>query len=125
MKTVLIVEDEETLARVLEDNLRAEKYDVIVARNGEEAILRIMEKKPNLVLLDILMPKQNGFNVLGKMKMSPEWSNIPIIILSNLGEFTDLNRAKEMGADDYLVKSHHSMDEIIKKIKTYLDSPGP
>jgi DNA-binding response OmpR family regulator len=121
MNHVLIVEDEDFLIRTLEDNLVSEGYTVDVARNGEEAIKKIEKKKPNIVLLDILMPKKDGFYVLGEIKKNPEWKLIPVIVLSNLGEDITIKKALEMGADDYFVKSQHPIQEIIEKLKDYLE----
>ena len=118
---ILIVEDEEFLIRTLEDNLVAEGYTVDIAKDGEEAVEKIEKKKPNLVLLDILMPKKDGFYVLEEMKRNPEWKLIPVIVLSNLGEDTTIKRALEMGADDYFVKSQHPIQEVIEKVKDYLE----
>lgn len=121
MNNVLIVEDEDSLIRALEDNLIAEGCTVDIARNGEEAIEKIGKKKPNLVLLDILMPKRDGFYVLEEIKKNPEWKLIPVIVLSNLGEDTVIKKALEMGADDYFVKSQHPIQEILEKVKDYLE----
>lgn len=122
MNHILIVEDEDFLIRVLEDNLVAEGYAVDIAKNGEEAIAKIGEKKPGLVLLDILMPKRDGFYVLEEIKKNPEYKLIPVIILSNLGEDVAIKRALKMGADDYFVKSQHPIQEVIAKVKDYLES---
>ncbi|PIR13995.1 hypothetical protein COV49_00375 [Candidatus Falkowbacteria bacterium CG11_big_fil_rev_8_21_14_0_20_39_10] len=121
MNNILIVEDEEFLIRALEDNLVAEGYAVSIARDGEEAVEKIGKKKPDIVLLDILMPKKSGFYVLGEIKKNPEWKLIPVIVLSNLGEDTTIKKALEMGADDYFVKSQHPIQEVIEKVKDYLE----
>ena len=121
MNYVLIVEDEDFLIRALEDNLVAEGCTVDIAKNGEEAIEKIGKKKPNLVLLDLLMPQKDGFYVLEEIKKNPEWKLIPVIVLSNLGEDTSIKRALEMGADDYFVKTQHPIGEVIEKVKDYLE----
>lgn len=121
MSHILIVEDEDFLIRALEDNLVAEGYTVDIAKDGEEAVKKIRKKKPDLVLLDILMPKKDGFFVLEEIKKNPEWKLIPVIVLSNLGEDTTIKRALEMGADDYFVKSQHPIQEVIEKVKDYLE----
>lgn len=120
MNHVLIAEDEDFLIRVLEDNLVTEGYAVDIAKNGEEAVEKIGKKKPDLILLDILMPKKDGFYVLEEVKKNPEWKLIPIIVLSNLGGDVEIKRALEMGADDYFVKSQHPIEEVIEKVKDYL-----
>lgn len=121
MNHVLIAEDEDFLIRTLEDNLTAEGYTVDIARNGEEAVEKIGKKKPDLILLDLLMPKSDGFFALEEIKKNPGWKLIPIIVLSNLGEDTTIKRALEMGADDYFVKSQHPIEEVIEKVKDYLE----
>jgi DNA-binding response OmpR family regulator len=121
MSSILIAEDEDFLVRTLKDNLDTEGYTVYVAKNGEEAIQRIKEKKPDLILLDLLMPKKDGFYVLGEVKSNPDWKLIPVIILSNLGEDESIKRALEAGADDYFVKSQHPIQEVVEKVKDYLE----
>jgi len=121
MNNVLIVEDEDFLIRALNDNLAAEGYTVDVAKDGGEAVEKIGKKKPNLVLLDLVMPKKDGFFVLEEIRKNPEWKLIPVIVLSNLGEDTSIKRAMEMGADDYFVKSQHPIQEVIEKVKDYLE----
>lgn len=121
MSRVLVVEDEEFLIRPLKDSLAAEGYTVDVARNGKEAVGKITENKPDLVLLDILMPEKDGFYVLGEVKKSSEWRLIPVIVLSNLGEDVTIKQALEAGADDYFVKSQHPIQEIIERAKDYLE----
>ena len=121
MSRVLIVEDEDFLIRTLEDNLTTEGYTVDIARNGDEAIKKIGKKKPDLVLLDILMPKRDGFSVLEAIKKDPERKLIPVIVLSNLGEDMTIKRALEAGADDFFVKSQHTIQEIVEKVKDYFE----
>lgn len=121
MNRILIVEDEEFLVRALKDNLEAEGYTVDVAMNGDGAMEQIKTHRPNLILLDLLMPKRDGFYVLEEVKKNPEWRLIPIIVLSNLGGDAEIKKALEMGAADYFVKSQHPIEEVIEKIKEYLE----
>lgn len=121
MNKILIVEDEEFLVRALKDNLESEGYAVDTAANGEEAMERIRKNRPNLILLDILMPRSDGFYVLEEVKKSSEWKLIPVIILSNLGGDTEIKRSLELGADDYFVKSQHPIEEVIERVKEYLE----
>jgi len=109
----------------LKDNLEAEGYKVDMALNGEEALEHIRNNRPNLILLDLLMPKQDGFYVLEKVRKNPEWKLIPIIVLSNLGGDLEIKRALELGADDYFVKSQHPIEEVIEKVKEYLEGKKP
>ena len=120
MNKILIVEDEEFLVRALKDNLESEGYSVDTAVDGGEALERIKKSKPNIILLDLLMPKKDGFYVLAEVKKNPEWKLIPIIVLSNLGGDENIKKALEMGADDYFVKSQHPIEEVVEKVKGYL-----
>ena len=120
MNNILIAEDEKFLVRALKDNLEAEGYAVDTAMNGEEALERIRSRCPDLILLDLLMPKQDGFFVIEGVRSNPKWEKIPIIVLSNLGSDSEIKRALELGANDYFVKSQHPIEEVIQKIKEYL-----
>ena len=120
MNRILIVEDEEFLLKALSDNFETEGFTVDVARNGEESISQIKKRKPDLVLLDLLLPKVGGFDVLKAMKDNTEWNLIPVIVLSNLGGDEQIKKAFELGADDYFVKSQHPIEEVIEKVKNTL-----
>jgi len=121
MNKILIVEDEEFLIRALKDNLEAERCVIDIATNGDEAIKRIQKNRPDIILLDLLMPKKDGFHVLKEVKKNPEWKLIPVIVLSNLGGDAEIKRALEIGADDYFVKSQHPIEEVLEKVKEYLE----
>ena len=118
---ILVAEDENSLVITLQDNLIAEGFTVATASNGEEAVERIRKRKPDLILLDIFMPKKDGFYVLDELKKNLEWRSVPVFVLSNFGEDTTIKRAIEMGANDYFVKSQHTIEEIISKIREYLE----
>ena len=124
MNYILIVEDEEFLLRALKDNLEGEGYKIGIASDGDEAIKQIEEKKPDLILLDILMPKRDGFFVLEAIKSNPKWKLIPVIILSNLGDDDDIKKALGTGANDYFVKTQHPIEEVVEKVKEYLEGRG-
>ncbi len=117
----MIVEDEDFLVQALKDNLTVEGCAVDTAKDGEEAVQKVEKSKPDLILLDLLMPKKDGFYVLEELKKNPKWKLIPVIVLSNLGEDTSIKKAMEMGADDYFVKSQHPIEEVIEKIKDFLN----
>ena len=121
MKTVLLVEDDKFLSALLKNRLEKESFNVIHAEDGEEAvnILRTSSSKPDLVLLDIILPKKNGFEVLEEIKQDIEFKNLPIIIISNLGQDDDLSRGKELGATEYYIKAQTSIDDLISKIKSF------
>ncbi|MBI5798633.1 MAG: response regulator [Candidatus Yonathbacteria bacterium] len=124
MNHVLVVEDEDFLVRALKDNLVSEGYTVSVAMDGEAAFDELKKKVPSLILLDILLPKKNGFDVLKEIRQSPEWQLIPVVILSNLGEDSEIKRALELGANDYFVKSQHPIQEVIEKVREYMQGKG-
>ncbi|MCK9344607.1 MAG: response regulator [Candidatus Pacebacteria bacterium] len=124
MNHVLIVEDEDFLVRALKDNLVSEGHSVAVAMDGEAVFDELKKKKPNLILLDLLLPKKNGFDVLKEIRQSPEWQLIPVVILSNLGEDSEIKKALELGANDYFVKSQHPIQEVIEKVREYLEGKG-
>lgn len=124
MNHILIVEDEEFLVRALKDNLSSEGYSVSVAMDGEAAFEELKKKKPNLILLDLLLPKKNGFDVLKEVRQSPDWQLIPVVILSNLGEDSEIKRGLELGANDYFVKSQHPIQEVIDKVHEYISGKG-
>lgn len=120
MSRILIIEDEEFLSKALLDNFEAEGFSVSIAQNGEVALSKIEKQKPDMILLDLLLPRKGGFEVLEELKKNPEWSFIPVVVLSNLGGDEQIKRALEMGADDYFVKSQHPIEEVIEKVKDTL-----
>ncbi|MFA6502745.1 MAG: response regulator [Candidatus Paceibacterota bacterium] len=124
MKYILVVEDEDFLARVLRDNLTLEGYEIDVAVDGEEALEKIRAKQPSLILLDLLLPKKDGFQVLEELKANPDLKLIPVVVLSNLGSDADIKRALAMGADDYFVKSQHPIAEVIERVRKYVAGAG-
>jgi DNA-binding response OmpR family regulator len=114
---ILIIEDEEALVDVLEKKLLYEGYEVSVAYDGQEGMDKIKANNPNLILLDIVMPKMNGFEVLENLKKDKKNSSIPVIVLSNSGYSIDLDKALDLGAVDYLIKAEFDLDEVIEKIE--------
>jgi len=119
---ILLVEDDEFLLNMYKTKIVLEKYDVIVANNGEKAYKQIVEKKPDLILLDIVLPKMTGFEVLAKIKNEDDQiRNIPVILLTNLGQREDIKRGLELGAKEYLIKAHFLPSEVMEKIKKVLD----
>jgi len=119
-KTILIIEDDKFLRELISQKLIKEGYNISEAVDGEEGIKKIKEEKPGLVLLDLILPGIDGFEVLTKMREDPSLSSIPVIILSNLGQKEDVERGLKLGAADYLIKAHFTPDEIIDKIKTVM-----
>jgi DNA-binding response OmpR family regulator len=119
-KTILIIEDDKFLRELIVQKLIKEDYEVVEAVDGEDGIRKIKEEKPDLVLLDLILPGIDGFEVLTKMREDVEIASIPVIILSNLGQKEDVERGLKLGAKDYLIKAHFTPGEIIEKIKKYL-----
>ncbi|MBI3671822.1 response regulator [Candidatus Azambacteria bacterium] len=121
MNRVLVVEDEEFLAKALKDSLSFEGYAVDVVGNGDEAINKVRSDKPNIILLDLLLPKKSGLEVVEEIKSDPDLRLIPVIVLSNLSGDAEIKRALEIGADDYFVKSQHPIEEVIDRVKGYIE----
>jgi DNA-binding response OmpR family regulator len=118
---IVLVEDDEILSKVLYAELTDAGFEVSQAFDGETGLESIKSKRPDLVLLDIILPKKNGFEVLEEIRKSPDTKNIFVIILTLLGEDEDIKKGLRLGANDYLVKSSHSVDEIVEKIKSFLE----
>jgi len=119
-KKLLVVEDEVVLNKALQDFLTFEGFDVTVAFDGEDGIKKTFSEKPDLVLLDIILPKKDGYEVIKELKSSSETKNIPIILLTNLGSVNDVEKALNLGATTYLVKADYKLEEITQKIKEVL-----
>ena len=117
--TILLVEDEDALATLLQYNLEKEGYEVIVAGDGEEALMMIDEKLPDLVVLDWMLPKVSGIEVCRRLRQRPETRNLPIIMLTARGEESDRIRGLDTGADDYVVKPV-SMSELAARARAVL-----
>ncbi len=117
---VLIVEDEEILAKVLKEKLEKANFDVKISIDGEEALLDVKNWKPNAILLDLMLPKKNGLDVLKELKEDNFLKNIPIIITSNLSDDDSIKKGIKLGADDYFVKSEHPINEIVEKVKSVM-----
>ena len=117
---ILLSEDDKFISRAYTDGLTRAGFSVITAYDGEEALEKIKNENPDLILLDLIMPTKNGFEVLEEIKKDKELSKIPIVILSNLGQDTDIQKGRDLGAEDYLIKSNFSMSEVVGKIKKYL-----
>jgi len=113
---ILLVEDEDVVINILEKKLIEEGYEVSVARNGVEGLEKMKKVNPDLILLDIVMPKMNGFEVMEEMQSDPELKKIPIIIISNSGQPVELDRAIKLGAKDWLIKTNFDPREVISKI---------
>ena len=119
-KTILFIEDAMALQKTFGDILRKGGYDMIPALDGEEGLKLAKTKKPDLIILDLILPKVDGFEVLRKLKEDAKTNKIPIIILTNLEGIEDINKALELGVTTYLVKASYSLEEVLGKIKESL-----
>lgn len=120
-KKILIVEDDKFLRDLITQKLSAENFEVAIAQDGEEGIRKIEEEKPGLVILDLLLPAIDGFEVLKRMKANPKIADTPVIILSNLGQKEDVERGMALGAKDYMIKAHFTPNEVVDKVKKLLE----
>jgi DNA-binding response OmpR family regulator len=119
-KKILIVEDDKFLRELIVKKLSNEGYDVIEAVDGEQGLQQIKNSKPELVLLDLILPGIDGFEVLSQKKEDPFVAAIPVIVLSNLGQKEDVEKGLNLGATDYLIKAHFTPGEIIEKVRNIL-----
>lgn len=119
-KRILLVEDDDALANVYLTRLQAEGFDVRRVANGEDALVSALEYHPDLVLLDVMMPKVSGFEVLDIIRNTPETANLKVVMLTALSQEADKKRAESLGVDEYLVKSQVVIADVIERIKHHL-----
>lgn len=117
---ILIVEDDEFLRSLTAKRLEKEGYVVVVAVDGESGLVTAAQEKPNLIFLDLLLPGLDGFEVLGKLKANAELKDVPVVVFSNLGQKEDIERAKQLGADEFLIKANFTLDDVMVKINEKL-----
>lgn len=120
MAKVLIIEDDQLMSRLYEKAFRFEKYDVELAANGDAGLDKAKSGKPTLILLDIMMPGKNGFEVLEELKARTNTKNIPVVVLTNLAGTGDAEKALKMGAVKYIIKSQHEPTQIVAMVKEIL-----
>ena len=119
-KKILLVEDDTALSAVYRSRLEIEGFDVREANNGEDALSATVECRPDLILLDVMMPKISGFDVLDILRNTPETANVRIIMLTALSQPKDRERAESLGVDDYLVKSQVVIGDVVARVKHHL-----
>lgn len=122
MSKILLVEDDRFLIKAVYTKLTQKGFEVVLANDGDEAISKAKTEKPELVLLDMVLPKKSGFEVLRTLKGDPETASIPVFILSNLAQDQDIQEGKALGAEDYIVKSNTSLSAIVDKAANFLAS---
>jgi DNA-binding response OmpR family regulator len=120
MKTILFIEDEPNLQKTVGRFLEDEGYEVKSALDGELGLKIAKEFKPALILLDLILPKKDGFETLKELKADPETKDIPVIILTNLETSDDVEKALSLGATNYLIKANYELSEVVKKIEAVL-----
>ena len=120
-KKILLVEDDTALAAVYKSRLELEGYEIREVNNGEEAVSAAIDFKPDLILLDAMLPKVSGFDVLDILRNTPDTTNIRVIMLTALSQPKDKERAEALGVDDYLVKSQVVIGDVVERIKHHLD----
>lgn len=118
---IMIAEDDKFISLAYKDGLARQGFEVVHAPDGVQAVKMAQEEKPDLILLDLIMPEKNGFEALEELKAGNNTKNIPVIILSNLGQENDIKKGRELGAVDYLIKSNYSIAEVVAKINKYLN----
>ncbi|MFH0818730.1 MAG: response regulator [Patescibacteria group bacterium] len=119
-KQILVAEDDKFLRKVYQVKLAKEGFDVIIAKDGEEALKMALQNKPYLILLDMVMPKMSGFDVLEAIRANKDTQKTKVIILSNLGQDSDIQKGKELGVLEYVVKSNTNLEDVISIIRKHL-----
>lgn len=118
--TVLIVEDDNTLADMYKQKFELEGFNIALASDGDSGISKAKECQPNIILLDVIMPKMDGFTTLAAIKADAAIKNIPVILLTNLGQEEDMSKGSKMGAVGYLIKANLTPAEVVNKVKEVL-----
>ena len=116
---ILIIEDDEHISKIYNIKLKAEGMNVVFASDGIEGLEKVVSENPSLIILDLMIPKKDGFEVLEEIKKMPDRRDIPVIVLSNLGQQSDIDRVMALGAVDYLVKANLSFQDVVVKIQEH------
>jgi len=122
MQKILIIEDDPSLSEALAKKMKGEGFESFVSSDGETGFRMIEEKLPDLILLDLILPKKNGFQILEDLAKRPDLGDIPVVVLSNLESAYDIERVSSFGVKGYLVKANYSLDEVVKKVRAILAS---
>ena len=121
-RRILLVDDDKFICHLYEFHLKSVGFEVEIAEDGVRAVKMIKSKKPDLILLDIIMPEKNGFEVLQEIKQDDEVKSVPVIILTNLSQKSDMEECLRLGAVEFLVKDNYMVDQVIEKINLHLKS---
>ena len=121
-KNIVLVEDDDFISEMYATKFQVEGYDLSVAHDGEEGLRVIRELIPALVLLDIILPKKDGFEILEELKQDTSTKSIPVLLLTNLGQKKNIKQGLKLGAADYIIKAHYTPKEVVEKAKELLES---
>ncbi|MBI4114300.1 MAG: response regulator [Candidatus Niyogibacteria bacterium] len=121
MKTILVIEDDKFMRDLLINKIKKEGFRADGAASAEEALEEMEKNAPNLILLDLILPRMDGFEFIQHMKKNPQFANIPILILSNLGDKKDIEKAEQFGVKEFLIKANFTPSEIVQKIHDLLN----
>jgi DNA-binding response OmpR family regulator len=122
---ILIVEDDPALSKLYDEKFKKEGFNTMVARDGKSGLNMALTQNPNLILLDMLLPHLNGLDVLGKVMEDENGKKIPVIILTNIAEREEADKALKMGAKEYLAKAMHDPSDIVERVRKHLGMPSP
>lgn len=117
---ILLVEDDDSISEMYKMKFEREGYQIILLKEGKGVLEKIKQEKPNMVLLDIILPQENGFDILEELKQDTSTKNIPVFMLTNLGQQEDIDKGKQLGADGYIVKANTTPSQVLEKIKNQL-----
>ena len=117
---ILLVEDDVFLSNIYKTKFEMEGFKISTSDNGEIGLADAKKKKPDIILLDVLLPKMDGFTVLENLKKDPEVKDIPVILLTNLGQKDDVQKGLDAGAEDYMIKAHFKPSEVVEKVREIL-----
>lgn len=117
---ILLVDDDENLVEMYGERFKLSGYKVTIARNGEEALTEVQKEKPDIILLDVMMPKLDGYGTLSALKSDPKTKDIPVVMLSALIQDLNMKKASELGADEYLIKSEVMPGQVVGQVERFL-----
>lgn len=118
--TVILIEDDPFIAQMYALKFKQTPYNLVIGHDGEEGLALISEKKPVMVLLDVILPKMDGFTILQKIKSDEATKHTPVVLLTNLGQEQDIKKGMDLGAADYIVKAHYTPQEVVQKVESIL-----
>lgn len=117
---ILVIEDDQFMLKAHEIKFTHEGFDIWFAKDGDEALAFLARERPDAVLLDLMLPHTSGFDVLVAIRKNDVWKDVPVIVMTNLGQPQDIERAKSLGANDYLIKANTKISDVVKKVREYL-----